>query len=171
MPRYAALLRGVTPTNLKMPDLKSCFEKIGFTDVVTVLSSGNVVFDARASSVSALEARIEKGMSKELGRVFYTIVRSISDLENILKSDYFSELKLKSSHKKVITFVREAPTPKPKLPLELDDEKIFKIKGTEIYSVYLPGPKGPVFMKLLEQTLGKEITTRTWDTVQKLTQK
>jgi hypothetical protein len=30
-----------------------------------------------------------------------------------------------------------------------------------------PGPKGPVFMTFLERTFGKDITTRTLDTVRK----
>jgi len=42
--RYAAFLRGVMPTNRKMPELKRCFEVAGFTEVKTVLASGNVVF-------------------------------------------------------------------------------------------------------------------------------
>jgi len=31
----------------------------------------------------------------------------------------------------------------------------------------VPGESGPVFMKLIEMTFGKEVTTRTWDTVKK----
>ncbi|MGC4085554.1 MAG: DUF1697 domain-containing protein [Vicinamibacterales bacterium] len=42
MPRYVAFLRGVSPTNASMPDLKRAFERAGFTDVKTILSSGNV---------------------------------------------------------------------------------------------------------------------------------
>ena len=47
MRRYAALLRGVSPSNAKMSDLKKAFEAARFTDVKTVLSSGNVAFTAR----------------------------------------------------------------------------------------------------------------------------
>ena len=43
MARYAAFLRGVMPTNCKMPQLKAAFEAAGFTDVKTLLGSGNVV--------------------------------------------------------------------------------------------------------------------------------
>jgi len=56
MPRYVAFLRGVSPMNLKMADLKACFEKMGFTDVRTVLSSGNVVFTADCAGVKKSEA-------------------------------------------------------------------------------------------------------------------
>jgi len=38
-----------------------------------------------------------------------------------------------------------------------------------VFSAYMPTPKGPVFMVLLEKAFGKEVTTRTWDTVAKVT--
>jgi len=49
MPRFVAFLRGVSPLNARMPELKSSFEAAGFRNVRTVLSSGNVVFDASSS--------------------------------------------------------------------------------------------------------------------------
>ena len=55
MPRYVAFLRGVSPMNAKMPELKRCFEVAGFSDVRTLLSSGNVVFSTRTSAPDALE--------------------------------------------------------------------------------------------------------------------
>ena len=39
--------------------------------------------------------------------------------------------------------------------------------GREVFTTYMPSPKGPVFMRLIEKTFGKNITTRTWDTVRK----
>ena len=51
---YAAFLRGVSPMNVKMPDLKLAFEAAGFEDVRTVLSSGNVVFGAAPATVAVL---------------------------------------------------------------------------------------------------------------------
>jgi uncharacterized protein (DUF1697 family) len=67
MPRYVAFLRGVSPMNAKMPELRRCFEAAGFTDVKTVLSSGNVVFGARAASEAALERRAENAMEEATG--------------------------------------------------------------------------------------------------------
>ncbi len=40
MPRYAAFLRGVTPMNAAMPELKRAFEDAGFTDVALVQIGG-----------------------------------------------------------------------------------------------------------------------------------
>ena len=59
MARYVAFLRGVMPTNAKMPALRKAFESAGFADVATVLGSGNVVFTARAATESALERKAE----------------------------------------------------------------------------------------------------------------
>ena len=75
MPRYAAFLRGVSPMNAKMPELKSAFEAAGFTDVKTVRSSGNVVFSSNRTSESALQRKAEAAMLKRLDHQFLTIVR------------------------------------------------------------------------------------------------
>ena len=45
------------------------------------------------------------------------------------------------------------------------------MKGGMIYSAYVPTPKGAAFMAVIEKALGKDITTRTWDTVAKLIRK
>lgn len=56
------------------------FEGVGLTDVKTVPSSGNVVFDARAKSETALTREVEAAMAKQLGCTFYMIVRPASVL-------------------------------------------------------------------------------------------
>ena len=42
------------------------------------------------------------------------------------------------------------------------------MRGREVFTTYLPTPKGPVFMTLIEKTFGKDVTTRTWDTIKKV---
>jgi uncharacterized protein (DUF1697 family) len=168
MRRYAAFLRGVSPMNAKMPELKRCFEAAGFTDVKTVLSSGNVVFSARASSEASLERKVEAAMKKRLGRAFLTIVRPVDALRAILASDPYAAFRLSAKAKRVVTFLRDTPRAKLELPIELDGARILRLEGNEVFSAYVPGPRGPVFMTLIEKTFGKEQTTRTWDTVAKV---
>jgi uncharacterized protein (DUF1697 family) len=168
MPRYAALLRGVTPMNLKMPALQEAFEKAGFTDVRTVLSSGNVLFSAPKSAEFALERRAEESMERRLGRAFFTIVRPVDALRAILDADPYRGFRLAPGSKRVVTFLREAPQTKLALPIDLDGARILRLSGREVFSAYVRTPKGPVFMGLIERTLGKEATTRTWETVTKL---
>jgi uncharacterized protein (DUF1697 family) len=128
MTGYAAFLRGVSPMNAKMPELVKVFEAAGFTDVRTVLSSGNVVFAAPAAPETALERKAEAAMKRRLGSAFPTIVRPIEALQRMLASDPWGAA----------------------------------------FSAYGPSPRGPVFMALIERTFGKEVTTRTWDTVKKV---
>ena len=157
--------------NAKMPELKRCFEAAGFTNVVTVISSGNVVFDSRSSSVSSLEKKIEKAMEEHLERSFVTFVRSIEDLTGIIESDPFGEFDLDSTVKPIITFMRNSSDTKLKLPLNIASGAILKVYSREVYSVYKPSVKNPNFMGVLEKNFGKVNTTRTLETVKRVIKK
>ena len=167
MPRYIALLRGVSPMNCKMPELKAAFESAGFSNVKTLLSSGNVAFDARSAAESALERKCEAAMEKALGRSFYTIVRSQQHLKDLLENDPYPALGAPAAAKRVVSFLREAPAAKAALPPSISGASVLGVRGREVFSCYLPSADGPVFMRLIEKTFGKDITTRTWDTVRK----
>jgi uncharacterized protein (DUF1697 family) len=167
MPRYAAFLRGVSPANLKMPDLKRCLEIAGFAKVKTILSSGNVAFDSASESVAAIERRIEAALTKQLGRSFYTIVRSVKELTDLIEADPYAAFDLSAHAKRVITFARKLPSPKLPLPVERDGAQILAAGSREAFSTYLPSRRGAVFMKLIKATFGSEVTTRTWETVKK----
>ncbi len=166
--RYAAFLRGVTPMNAKMAELKKCFERAGFTEVTTVLSSGNVVFNAGDPSASAIERKAEAAMKEHLGRTFLAIVRPTEALHAILESDPFRTVRVPPGAKRVVTFLREPPQAKLRLPIELDGARVLCVKGSEVFTAYLPSPRGPVFMTLIQKTFGEAVTTRTWETVKKV---
>ena len=135
---YAAFLRGVSPMNLKMAALAATLESAGMVKVKTVLASGNVVFSTCADSEEAIEKKLEAAMTDHLGRAFYTIVGP------------------------------SKPERAIKLPLAQAGAMILSIQDRQVFSDYVVGPDGPVFMTLLEKTFGKNITTRTWDTVTKV---
>ncbi len=153
--------------NARMPELKRCFEDAGFSDVRTLLSSGNVVFNARSSSPAALERRAEKAMQSGLDRGFETIVRSAEFLQGFIEPDPYAGFKLPPGAKRVVTFLRSPADIPLALPIERDGAGILGFTGSEALALYVPGPRGPVFMALLERTFGKKITTRTLDTVRK----
>ncbi len=156
------------PTNCKMPALQAAFEAAGFTDVKTVLGSGNVVFDARSSSEQTLQQKAEAAMQERLGHAFLTIVRPVAQLRKVLATDPYAPFRVSPKAKRIVTFLRGRPTAKIKLPVETDGARILTMQDGEIFSAYLPNPKGPVFMTLIEKTFGKDQTTRTWDTVAKV---
>jgi len=166
--RYAAFLRGVSPMNAKMPELKRCFEAAGFTDVKTVLGSGNVVFSAPAAPEAKLAARAEAAMQNELGHSFSVIVRSVDALRKMLDADPFHSFRLAANAKRVVTFLKQRPKAKLATPLAVESARILSVTGSEAFTAYVPTPRGPVFMTLIEKTFGKDVTTRTWDTVKKV---
>ena len=153
--------------NCKMQELAKAFAAAGFTDVKTVLSSGNVVFSASGAE-RAIQKKAEAAMQEHLGKSFLTFVRPADELQSLLKADPYAAFKLKPGAKRVVTFLTAKPTGAPKLPVELGDAKILALQGRELFSAYIPGPKGPVFMTLIERTFGKDVTTRTWDTLRKV---
>jgi uncharacterized protein (DUF1697 family) len=167
MARYVAFLRAVSPMNAKMPELRRAFEAAGFTEVKTVLSSGNVVFSARAAREATLERKAEAAMVKRFGKPFYTIVRSSKALQKMLDADPFSHFRLSKKAKRVVSFVRKPHPAKLKLPIELHGARILAMQGGDIFTAYVPSRRGPVFMNLIDKTFGKTVTTRTWDTVRK----
>lgn len=166
--RYAAFLRGVMPTNAKMPELRRAFERAGFTDVKSVLGSGNLVFAAPAATPATLERKAEAAMEAHLGRVFMAIVRPLDALRAMLERDPFQGFRLKPDAKRIVTFLRARPKARLVLPITLDGARILRVEGGEVFSAYEPNPRGPVFMTLIERTFGKDLTTRTWDTVRKV---
>lgn len=168
MKRYAAFLRGVSPMNARMVELVRAFEQAGFADVKTVLSSGNVVFGASAASTGTLERKAEAAMMKHLGRTFLTIVRPIEALRTLLESDPYGSFRLKPLSKRIVTFLRAKPKVGLALPIELHGARILRVQGNEVFSVYVPSRRGPVFMTLIERTFGANVTTRTWDSVTKV---
>jgi uncharacterized protein (DUF1697 family) len=156
------------PTNAKMSELKQAFEAAGFTDVKTLLSSGNVVFSAPRASDAMVQQKAEAAMAKRLGRTFLTIVRPVDMLREMLASDPYQAFRLPPDAKRIVTFLRKGPASNLTLPSELHGARILAVDGNNVFSAYVRTPKGPVFMTLINKTFGSEQTTRTWETVTKV---
>ncbi len=65
--KYLALLRGINVGGnniIRMADLKSCFEDMGFKDVSTYIQSGNVIFRSGANDKAGLTKEIEERLSE-----------------------------------------------------------------------------------------------------------
>lgn len=154
--------------NAKMPALRRAFEAAGFTDVATVIGSGNVLFGASAGAPAALERKAEAAMDEMLGRSFVTIVRPVAALARIIAADPFRDFDLPAGAKRVVTFLRKSPRATLALPIEIHGARILCRRGRAVFTAYVPSPRGAAFMTLIEKTFGTEVTTRTWETVAKL---
>lgn len=85
--RHAAFLRGINVGKAKrvaMADLKKLMEGLGYTDVKTLLNSGNVVFEVPRGGKRDHSATIRKAIASELGVDCRVIVLSGAELEEIL---------------------------------------------------------------------------------------
>ena len=167
MPRYVAFLRGVSPVNAKNIELKRAFEQASFTDLKTVFSSGNVAFNAPAQSAPELARQAEAAIEKHLGRSFYTVVRPHSYLRELVEADPFAGLDLPANAKRIVTFLGEPYTANAGLPLETGDGWLLAMYGGDVFSAYIPNPRGSKVMVIIEKMFGRHVTTRTWETVMK----
>ena len=91
MPSFAALLRAINVggRTVKMTELCALFEHARLTNVRSVIASGNVLFDSRATDAAALEKRIESALRKGLGYEVDTFVRTPDELDAVVAHDPF----------------------------------------------------------------------------------
>lgn len=173
--KYAAFLRGINVGgNKKVPmtELKKCLEKLGFKNVKTLLNSGNVVFETDKTKPDVLRKKIEAELKRTFGFEVSTIIRSLDELQKLIDSDPFKGIKVTPATRLYITFLSEKPTTKLKLPYTSPDRnfKILQASNTEVYSwLVVTADRGSVdAMGILEKEYGKNVTTRNWNTVKKL---
>lgn len=176
MTKYVAFLRGIMPMNPNMRNekLRGVFESLGFKNVQTVISSGNVLFETGSTNAKALEAVIEKALPEQLGFKSTTIVRSRKQLQDLVNKNLFKGIPDTRSSRLNVTFLKNPLDLKLKFPFNAGN-KSYRLVGLydcAICSVIdLTGDKTPDFMVWLEKQFGKQITTRTWNTIGKILKK
>jgi uncharacterized protein (DUF1697 family) len=173
MTKYLALLRGIAPTNPNMRNdkLRGVFEKLGFKNVKTVISSGNVVFESPSRSVKKLQESIENALPEELGFKSTTIIRSQGQLQKLVDKNPFQGMGHSQKPSLNVTFLKKKRKTGIKFPHKSDnrDYQLLGMYDGAICSVIdLTSAKTPNLMVWLEKKLGKEITTRTWKTVERI---
>jgi uncharacterized protein (DUF1697 family) len=174
MARFAVLLRGVNvggSTKVTMTDLRELLEGLGFTNVKTLLQSGNAVFDAPQGTPAQLAGQVERALEDRYGRVIGCVVVTRSDLDRIIAANPLAGLADKPSYQ-VVTFLSGEPDPKL---FAGDDPSAYApevvIAGErEIHSWH---PNGQANTKLTPAWWKKHLpglvaTARNWNTVLKL---
>jgi uncharacterized protein (DUF1697 family) len=167
--RYAALLRGVNVggVNLKMADVAAAFTDAGFTDVTTILASGNVLLTSRAG-VDAVRKKAEKALRDAFGYDAWVLAYDIDTVTAI--SQAFPFTREVDGVQSYVTFVSD-----PDVLDELADLKPGKGEKIErgIGVVYWQVPKNSTLDSAIGKTMGKKrykssTTTRNLRTVEKL---
>ena len=173
MTKYVALLRGIAPTNPNMRNdkLRGVFEKLGFANVKTVISSGNVIFENPSRSAAKLEETIEKEIAEQLGFTSTTILRSQGQIKRLVDQNPFKGMEHSQKSSLNVTFLKKKRKIDIKFPYKVEnrDYTLLRMYDGAICSVIdLTSAKTPDLMVRLEKQFGKEITTRTWKTVERI---
>jgi uncharacterized protein (DUF1697 family) len=174
MTTYAALLRGIGPMNPNMrpAKLKEAFEKMGFTNVRTVISSGNVIFESFSKSATSLEKKVETALPKLLGFSSTTIIRSKEEIEALIKKDPTKGITHGPKDYILVTFLKEHNVKLRTLPKQGPGFRVLGVYKRELCATYdTKRTKTPDMMQRLEKELGKTITSRTWNTVERIAKK
>ena len=173
MTKYVALLRGIAPTNPNMRNdkLRSVFENLGFENVKTVISSGNVIFESLSRSAKKLEETIESALPEQLGFTSTTIIRSQGQLQKLVDKNHIQGIEHSQKSSLNVTFLKRNRKTDMKFPYKSAN------RGYELLGMYdgaicsvidLTSAKPSNLMAWLEKTFGKEITTRTFKTVERI---
>ncbi|HZS46187.1 MAG TPA: DUF1697 domain-containing protein [Blastocatellia bacterium] len=174
MTGYIAFLRGINVGGhkiVKMEDLNAVFLSCGLKKVKTFIQSGNVIFEASSTNSSTLTKKIEKSLQKSLGYDVPVLLRTISELAELVKSDPFKKIKVAADAGKYVTFLAEEPKSKPSLPFfsPKKDVEVFYMRGLDIFCLaYKIDGKSGFPNAIVEKQFGVSATTRNWNTISKI---
>jgi uncharacterized protein (DUF1697 family) len=174
MPVAISLLRGINVgghKSIKMESLRTMYESLGLRGAQTYVQSGNVVFKSTARDLGQLAKRIETKIEQTCGFRPSVIIRSSSELREVIGRNPFAPRRGIDPSKLLIIFLATEPSPEVRekmLGIRADPEEL-RIEGREVYA-YLPNGIGRAKLApaLIERTLKTPGTGRNWNTVTKL---
>src|SRR6201992_1607662 len=110
MTRYAALLRGVNVggVNLKMADVADALADAGFTNVRTLLASGNIVLESRAGA-GTVRTKAETALRKRFGYDAWVLVYPVETVRTIVEAYPFEPERV--GYQSYLTFVNDGDLP------------------------------------------------------------
>jgi uncharacterized protein (DUF1697 family) len=170
MPTYIALLRGINVSGqklIKMADLQAHFVSAGAGNVRTYIQSGNVVFEHRAATSSAVRKKLEQHLGGELGYAVPTIVKSAKEFATIAAANPHDTRLPEFGRRMYVCFFEKAPSAdaiEGIRPLVTADERLV-VTGNAGYVYYAAGlGRAKLSSSVIERKLGLA-TLRNWNTV------
>lgn len=171
---YAVFLRGVNVGGVKvlMKDLSALLQDAGFTQVRTLLASGNVVLGSEEADPLRLKESVERALRNRYGREIPVIVRDGGQLERIVAQYPFESpedgiqrheyLVLTGSEQDAADVLGSAPEPAA-------SERVARLGQALCWEVprgeSLKTPLARHFAKVASGTL---VTTRNMNTIRKV---
>lgn len=169
MTKYAAFLRGVNVggINLKMAEVATALADAGFTNIRTILASGNVLLES-SSGVSAVRKKAEAALREKFGYDAWVLAYTIDKVRAI--SDGYPFEREVDGFQSYVTFVTDAAVLDELAALSAGPkEKISRGKGV----IYWQVPKGSTLDSTIGHTMGEKrykasTTTRNLRTLDKV---
>ncbi len=157
MTRYAAFLRGVNVggVNLKMADVAAALTDTGFSNVRTILATGNVLLDS-PDATKAVRAAAENALRQRFGYDAWVLVYPIKQVQAIVDAYPFKPEV--DGYQSYVTFVSDTYVLDELAALADEtgaDEKISR--GTDSAGViYWQVPKNHTLDSTIGKTMGKK---------------
>ncbi len=169
---HVALLRGINVGRAKrvaMADLRALFEDLGYSDVGTLLNSGNVVFTDTGKTSTVATGRIEEAIVERLGFRARVIVFTGKELAAAIAHNTL--LQIADDPSRLFVAFLANSTDRPRLKPLLDQEWAPEALALGPRVAYLWCPEGIADSALsaaVGRVLADSVTMRNWATVTKL---
>jgi uncharacterized protein (DUF1697 family) len=172
--QYITLLRGINVGGnniIKMTDLKSCFESMGFTGVSTYIQSGNVIFMSGERNKTKLIRKIEKELSERYNYSSRIVLITYQELEAIVAGAPSGFGKFPGEYKYDVMFLREGLSTADlmkQIPFKEGVDQVWNGPGVIYFSRLGSESSQSRMSKIITMPFYKEITIRNWNTTTKL---
>ncbi len=174
MPTFISLLRGINVGGNKrvpMADLKRLYESLGFTQVQTLLQSGNAVFTTDQTDATALTRLIEDGIQRTFGFTVRIVLRTPDQWRQVIAQHPYSAVQMESPDKILVLFLAAVPAPEGVAALlaGVNPPEEASASGEEVYLYFGEGiGRSKLSTTWIEKQLRTEGTGRNWNTITKL---
>ena len=173
MPTYVALLYSIglgEGRRLVMSDLRTMAEGLGFKNVRTLVATGNLILEARASKISSLEQRLEAAFEQSFGRHVDIIVRGAEDWLRLAAANPFPAESADAGDQVAVRVMRK-PAPLDAVAAlaayAAADERVLSVGG-DIWVVFSrERPSSRLLAAANHKRFGIG-TSRNWNTVRRL---
>ena len=172
--RYIALLRGINVGGnniIRMSDLKVSFEELGFSDVVTYIQSGNVLFNTGEQDKQLLIGRIEQHLSERFAYQSKIVIISKEELQHIVDSAPEGFGGHPDEYRYNVLFLKKPLTAGEALQSIRTREGVDQAwAGDEVlyFSVLISRATQSYLSKIVGQPIYQSLTIRNWHTTTKL---
>lgn len=167
-----AVLRAVNVggRNMLMAELRDLVTGLGFSDVRTLLQSGNLVFRGEGAA-DAIEARLEAESEKHFGFLADFLVRDLSEWEAMIAANPFKD-EARDQPARLGVVALKAPVRAERLAALtawIKGPEYAAAHGRAAYVFYPDGMgQSKLLLPVIERQLGSRGTVRNWNTVLKL---